>query len=206
MTDKLNPAAARVLCDEMETLAEKATKGPWKLFSLNGVIGVVAAAMKEVIKWTGFDGSDFPRQREANATFIARCREAVPALISHVRSLADEVERLTREINRRKGNPVTRLHNLCEGLEDVEPYGLEEWNRIDTENADLRKRAELAEAERNALLRVARAVEQARGSGARSQGSTQQLFFNSTDEGVAIQDALAALSAELLAKVKGGEG
>lgn len=29
MTDKTDLAAARALCDEMEKLAEKATKGPW---------------------------------------------------------------------------------------------------------------------------------------------------------------------------------
>ena len=49
---------------------------------------------------------------------------------------ADEVERLRAELDRRKGDPVTRLHNLCEGIAadaDCTEWSHEEWERIDRE-------------------------------------------------------------------------
>ena len=44
-----------------------------------------------------------------------------------------DVERLTKDRDARKGDPVTRFHNLCAGLQtemDESPYSAEEWDRI----------------------------------------------------------------------------
>lgn len=53
------------------------TPGPWRAFISNGVIAVVTGRRrshkgpKEVIKWTGFEGSDFPQHAIANSFLIA---------------------------------------------------------------------------------------------------------------------------------------
>lgn len=56
------------------------------------------------------------------------------------------------EINRRRGDPCTRLHNLCEGLEadkQNSPYSAESWDELIAENDRLRR--ELSSAEARAL-------------------------------------------------------
>lgn len=66
---------------------------------------------------------------------------------------AAEIARLTAELNRRKGDPSTRLHNLCEAIAeeaDGSEFSREEWERIDAENAALRGRVAKLEALINA--------------------------------------------------------
>jgi len=48
----------------------KFTPGPWKLFNRNGIISIYKNN-KEVIKWTGFDSSDYQEDVLANAHLIA---------------------------------------------------------------------------------------------------------------------------------------
>lgn len=58
-----------------------------------------------------------------------------------------ELDENLAELERRKEDPRTRLHNLCEAIAaeaDGSEFSREEWDRIDTENAALR-------AERDAL-------------------------------------------------------
>jgi chromosome segregation ATPase len=57
-------------------------------------------------------------------------------------TLEAEIEHLDAEINRRKGDPRTRLHNLCEGLERDKhdsPYSAESWDQLTEENNQLRR-------------------------------------------------------------------
>jgi hypothetical protein len=68
------------------------TPGPWRAFISNGVIAVVTGGRhshkgpREVIKWTGFDGSDFPEHAIANSFLIA----AAPKMLHMLRvALAD---------------------------------------------------------------------------------------------------------------------
>jgi hypothetical protein len=61
------------------------TPGPWRPFIGNGnTIAVMRGkrSTKEVIKWTGFDGSDFPQHAVANAVLIAAAPMMLAALES----------------------------------------------------------------------------------------------------------------------------
>lgn len=52
-----------------------------------------------------------------------------------------ELDGSLAELERRKEDPRTRLHNLCEAIAaeaDGSEFSREEWDRIDTENATLR--------------------------------------------------------------------
>lgn len=56
--------------------------------------------------------------------------------------LRAELELAKAEIERRKDDPVTRLHNICEAIAeeaDGSEFSREEWERIDAENLSLRK-------------------------------------------------------------------
>jgi hypothetical protein len=54
---------------------------------------------------------------------------------------ASEITALRAELNRRKGDPVTRLHNICEAVEEVDnAYSKEEFERLEAEIAALRRR------------------------------------------------------------------
>lgn len=58
-----------------------------------------------------------------------------------IERLQKEVQALTLEIDRRKGDPSTRLHNICEAVSaeaDSSVFSREEWDRIDAENVALR--------------------------------------------------------------------
>lgn len=62
-------------------MREKPTPGPWRAFIGDGnTIAIMKgkSSTKEVIKWTGFDGSDFPQHARANARLIA----AAPTLLA----------------------------------------------------------------------------------------------------------------------------
>lgn len=81
---------------EIERRAEAATRGPWRLFSLNGVVAVMHGA-KEVVKWTGFDGSDYPKRAEDNARFIAHARTDIPRILTALRAERAARERVEQE-------------------------------------------------------------------------------------------------------------
>jgi len=60
---------------------------------------------------------------------------------------------LEQELNARKGDPTTRLHNICAALEEDKgnsPYTAEAWDQLDAENQNLRRTlaAKLSELER----------------------------------------------------------
>ena len=53
---------------------------------------------------------------------------------------AKQISNLEAELDRRKGDSVTRLHNICEGIgeeADKSAFSREEWDRIDKENLRL---------------------------------------------------------------------
>lgn len=81
-----------------------------------------------------------------------------------IANLAAKIDDLKRELDRRKGDPRTRLHNLCEALQedlDKSPYTREEWEQVDREIVELQHklRATVAKlAEREAELAKADAV------------------------------------------------
>lgn len=53
---------------------------------------------------------------------------------------APEIERLNTEIGRRKGDPLTRLHNIIEGVEEVSgAFSADEFHRLDDEVLRLQK-------------------------------------------------------------------
>jgi hypothetical protein len=57
------------------------------------------------------------------------------------RDMTPLVDAMFAEIDRRKGDPSTRLHNLCEAIAeeaDGSEFSREEWERIDAENVKLR--------------------------------------------------------------------
>lgn len=59
----------------------------------------------------------------------------------------DGLETVRAEIDRRKGDPVTRLHNVCEALHeqtDESPFTREEWERVDKQTAVLQRIAKAA--------------------------------------------------------------
>jgi predicted RNase H-like nuclease (RuvC/YqgF family) len=62
---------------------------------------------------------------------------------NEIERLQQEVRRLEDEIDRRKGDPSTRLHNICQAISeeaDNSVFSREEWDRIDAENVELQKR------------------------------------------------------------------
>ena len=64
------------------------------------------------------------------------------------------VRELETELDVRKGDPVTRLHNLCRGLEASSvdnPYSQEEWDEVDKEIVRLKKQVRDLEGELNRL-------------------------------------------------------
>jgi hypothetical protein len=62
--------------------------GTWRLFNKGGVISVYAKN-KEVIKWTGFDSSDYPKDALANARFIVLADHHFDALKTALKSIVD---------------------------------------------------------------------------------------------------------------------
>lgn len=65
------------------------TPTPWTLLNDEGMIAVLAGnrddLKNEVIHWTGFDASYFPKQAVANAAFIIRACNSHDALVEALR-------------------------------------------------------------------------------------------------------------------------
>jgi len=74
--------------------------------------------------------------------------EETADLLESERARADALQ-AELDLRRKSGSAVERLHNLCEGIAadaDGSEFSREEWDRIDAENLDLRKRADALEA------------------------------------------------------------
>src|ERR1700730_8485377 len=82
MTQKLQPESEH-------------TPLPWVLFESNGIISITdgkkrtKTGAREIIKWTGFDGSDYPEHVEANARLIGRAVNSYPGLREALMESAD---------------------------------------------------------------------------------------------------------------------
>lgn len=67
-----------------------------------------------------------------------------------IANLAAKIDGLKAELDRRKGDACTRLHNLCEAHQedlDKSPYTLEEWEQVDQEIVELQRKLREAKAE-----------------------------------------------------------
>lgn len=84
------------------------TPGPWELFNKSGVISIYKNN-KEVIKWTGFDSSDYPEDALHNAYLIA----AAPDLFAALMNLMEWV-RLDMVEMQREGHAVSHLAKACD--------------------------------------------------------------------------------------------
>ena len=87
------------------------TPGPWKLYNKNGIISIYANN-KEVIKWTGFDSSDYPEDAIANARLISQA----PTMYQ---KLADTVEFLDRYMTDGTGDIGELREDLVETLHKI---------------------------------------------------------------------------------------
>ena len=66
----------------------KHTPAPWKVFDRPGTLSVFAGdkiGRNEVVHWTGFDASHFPKATKANARLIA----AAPDMLALLQELID---------------------------------------------------------------------------------------------------------------------
>ena len=84
--------------DVLQKAAEALPVKKWRLFSMNGVVEVVAGVLgkvETVVKWTGFDGSDYSiAEQESIAKFIATFDgDTVLSLIAEVKELRKDAER-----------------------------------------------------------------------------------------------------------------
>lgn len=74
----------------MAAQGQRYTPGPWRLFNKNRTVAVMAGdgPRNEVVSWTGFDASDFPKQVVANARLIA----AAPELYETLRAAVETID------------------------------------------------------------------------------------------------------------------
>jgi Protein of unknown function (DUF551) len=145
LTDPAEIAKAKALC-------EKATKEPWERIAKFGLIHPAWAGYPEIAQEaernkhpTAFAVLCWPTEEPTadspevefrggidDEDFIAAARTLLP------RALAT-IEAQATELNKRKGDPVTRLHNLAENMEGVtDAYTKEEFHALDAEIAKLR--------------------------------------------------------------------
>jgi hypothetical protein len=81
---------------ELRAGLDGVTPGPWKPFVMNGVRAVMKDD-RELIKWTGFDASDYPEAAAKNARHIARCDPDTIRLLLDELSRYREAEKRYRE-------------------------------------------------------------------------------------------------------------
>lgn len=71
----------------------KHTPTPWKVFDKPGTLALMAASKpgpkNEVVHWSGFDASHFPKQAQANAHFIAKAVNNHERLLAALQKIAD---------------------------------------------------------------------------------------------------------------------
>ena len=118
------------------------TPGPWQVIGGKCLAGVIAPSCQIYLHDARPDMFHSLPRWQATATRIVTCVNAMEGLSNEqVAALRSERDKLEAEINRRKGDPSTRLHNLCEAIAEEaheSAYSREEWERIDAENAKLR--------------------------------------------------------------------
>lgn len=71
----------------------KHTSTPWELFDRNGIVAVrnprTRSKKSEIVFWTGFDSSHFPKQAKANAAFIVKAVNSHDALVKALQQISD---------------------------------------------------------------------------------------------------------------------
>jgi len=74
------------------------TPTPWELFDCNGVVAIrnprARSSKSEIVFWSGFDASHYPKQASANAAFIVEAVNNHETLKARVKELEEEVDRL----------------------------------------------------------------------------------------------------------------
>jgi len=78
------------LTENVTNLKAQATPVPWDLFNKNGFISIYKNN-KEVIKWTGFDSSDYPKNALANAEFIVRACNSHESLLAALEAILNSM-------------------------------------------------------------------------------------------------------------------
>lgn len=72
------------------------TPTPWSLFDLNGVLAIKNprsdASHNEIVFWTGFDASHYPKQARANAAFIVTAVNNHDALVNALRNARNYID------------------------------------------------------------------------------------------------------------------
>jgi DNA-binding NarL/FixJ family response regulator len=74
-------------------MMEKPTRTPWALFHSNGVIAIrnprSRSSHNEIVFWSGFDASHYPKQALANATLIVKAVNSHDDLLKALQDIAD---------------------------------------------------------------------------------------------------------------------
>ena len=92
---------------QQEELCEKATKGPWSVYSrgkkratITIDIGTVPVGHRPcIVDWPGFDSNGLlVQQNNSNADFIASARTSLPLALKIIRALSEEGGRFIREV------------------------------------------------------------------------------------------------------------
>lgn len=87
------------------------------------------------------------QQEERRRIYATVDAEQLAAAIAERDALSRQLSEAVGELNRRKGDAATRLHNICENLSEQaneSPFTREEWERIDAENVALRRERDTA--------------------------------------------------------------
>lgn len=83
----------------LESLMERATKGPWQCIAINKTVWVDDEHSRPIIHWSGFDASacDYA-ESVRNAELIALIRNHAPAIAEVVRAVQPVVKGFTLQI------------------------------------------------------------------------------------------------------------
>lgn len=69
------------------------TPTPWSLFRENSLLAIVnpraRSSKREIVFWTGFDSSHYPKQAKANADLIVKAVNSHEALVAALQKIAD---------------------------------------------------------------------------------------------------------------------
>lgn len=69
------------------------TPTPWALFSESGIIAIrnprARSSKSEIVFWSGFDASHYPKQAEANAALIVRAVNSHQTFVDALQKIAD---------------------------------------------------------------------------------------------------------------------
>ena len=86
------------------------TPTPWELFDDSGVTAIInpraCSSKREIVFWTGFDASHYPKQAKANAAFIVKAvnnHDQMVKALEEIEALGEKAD-LKNEIGIRAGN------------------------------------------------------------------------------------------------------